>query len=259
MGTSKLDQVKDELQVVEMEVNSRCNRKCSYCPVSTLPAPDAPRIMPEEVLGRTIVELQRIEFARRISYHFYNEPLLRRDLPDVATRVKKSLPNAQQVLFTNGDLLDDAKYSELTGAGVDFIVVTAHSGKQHPKRPKQHVQYPEELELTNRGGVLTHLPPATDETLKSPCFAPSEMLIITATGDVVLCYEDASRRTNYGNIVSDKIEDIWLNPELVRVRKSLAESNRSDASPICKACTNLAHIRKDISDRSEPFWAKIDF
>lgn len=204
MDTSKLDQVKDELQVVEMEVNSRCNRKCSYCPVSTLPVPDAPRIMPEEVLGRTLVELQRIEYTRRISYHFYNEPLLRRDLPDVAARVKNSLPNAQQVLFTNGDLLDDAKYDELISSGVDFIVITAHSGKQHPKRSKQHVQYPEELELTNRGGVLTHLPPVADETLKSPCFVPSEMLIITATGDAVLCYEDARRRTNYGNIVSEK-------------------------------------------------------
>lgn len=256
---SQLDQVKNELRVVEMEANSRCNRKCSYCPVSTLPVPDAPRIMPDAVLERTLVELQRLDYAGRISYHFYNEPLLRRDLPTVAARVKSALPNAEQVLFTNGDLLTDEKYDSLTAAGVDFVVVTAHSGKKHPQRPKQHVQYPEELELTNRGGVMTHLSGVTDEILKKPCFAPSEMLIITATGDVVLCYEDASRRTNYGNIVSDKIEDIWFNPELVRVRRSLAEGDRIDAAPICRDCTNLAHIERDVSDRSEPFWSTLDF
>ncbi len=254
-----IDQVKDELRVVEMETNSRCNRKCSYCPVSTLPAPDAPVIMPDEVLESTIIELKRIEYAGRISYHLYNEPLLRRDLSDVISHVRKSLPNAKQVLFTNGDFLTESKYSSLINAGVDFIVVTAHSGKKHPPRSKQYVQYPEDLELTNRGGALTHLPGVTDEMIINPCFAPSEMLIITSAGNVLLCYEDVSRKTYYGNIVSSKIEDIWFNPELIQIRKSLQEGKRSESASICRACTNMAHVSRNISDRSEPFWTNLDF
>jgi GTP 3',8-cyclase len=255
---SKLDQVKDELRVVEIEANSRCNRKCSYCPVSILPKPDAPVFMPEEVLASTLIELQRIEYAGRISYHFFNEPLIRRDLEEVSSRVRTELPNAEQVLFTNGDFLTEERYQSLTAAGIDFIVVTAHSGKQHPHRPKQHVQYPAELELTNRGGTLDELPSVTEVILDQPCFAPSEMLIITATGDVVLCYEDATRRTNYGNIVRDEIEDIWLNPERIEVRRLLEAKNRMQAESICSTCTNIAHTEPDKSDRSEPFWTTID-
>lgn len=256
---SKLKQVSDELRVVEFEANSRCNRKCSYCPVSILPKPDAPTFMPEEVVDRMIVELQRIEYAGRISYHFFNEPLIRKDLEEIIQRLKNDLPNAEQVLFTNGDLLTETRYQSITDAGIDFIVVTSHSGKTHPDRPNQYVQFPKELELTNRGGTLEHLPSVTADTLSKPCFAPSEMLIVTASGDVVLCYEDAKRRTNYGNILTDSIEDIWMNPNRVEIRRSLEIGDRANAEEICRSCTNLAHTERDTSDRSEPFWSTLQF
>jgi GTP 3',8-cyclase len=229
------------ITAVEVEVNSRCNRKCSYCPVSILPIPTVPRYMDDPVFEKLLDELVGIDFAGRFSYHFYNEPLLRRDLERLIRRVAHRLPKAFQVLYTNGDLLTEQRYKSLIEAGIDYFKVTSHSLKPHPERPFQLVQLPTDLELTNRGGLLTHLPEATSDTRCLPCYAPSEMLIITVTGDVVLCYEDAEREHVMGNIVASSLPDIWFSENFVRIRQMLVEGKRTEASNICKPCTNICH------------------
>ncbi len=223
--------------VVEVEVNSRCNRKCDYCPVSTLPLPAAPRYMSEEVFERLLGELRRAGFGGRFSYHFYNEPLLRKDLDVLAARVSAALPAAQQVLYTNGDLLTDELYGRLLEAGVSEFVVTSHGFEPVPERPHQKVLFPTDLHITNRGGVMGGWP----EPYTLPCHAPSEMLIVSATGDVLLCYEDAERTQVMGNIMRQSVEEIWYSEQFVRLRRLLAEGRRAEAAPICGRCNNTAH------------------
>src|SRR5687767_13566064 len=99
------DNVAETLLNVEIEVNSRCNRKCWYCPVSILPPPDGPKFMADDVFVRLHEELQAIDYSGRISYHLYSEPLLRRDLARLVALSKSMLAASWQVLFTNGDLL----------------------------------------------------------------------------------------------------------------------------------------------------------
>src|ERR1700730_14562092 len=56
-------------RAVELEVNSMCNRKCSYCPnVSDKRPLD---YMEESLFEKVIQELAAIDFDGRISYHFY--------------------------------------------------------------------------------------------------------------------------------------------------------------------------------------------
>ena len=239
---------------VEVEVGSRCNRKCSYCPVSVVPPLSIPRHMSDQVFGQLLAELKRIGFAGRISYHFYNEPLLRKDLEHLVVWTVDQLPRAHPVLFTNGDLLTDARHASLRASGVEYIVVTRHSGGSYPERPFQIVQYPSDLVLTNRGGTMTNLPAATDDILHKPCFAASEMLIVSVTGDVLLCYEDARREHVMGNIMRAPLEEIWFSANFCHIRSLLELGKRSEASAICKVCTNEAHIIPGVSAHSEPFW-----
>jgi 2-deoxy-scyllo-inosamine dehydrogenase (SAM-dependent) len=213
--------------------------------------------MSPTTLDRVVAELQGIAYAGRVSYHFYNEPLLNRNLAHIVETVALRLPAARQVLFTNGDLLTDERYEKLYRAGIGYFVVTAHSGAPYPERPKQYIQYPAELVLTNRGGVLEGLPGPSSKDLGLACYAPSEMLIVTVTGDVVLCYEDALRTQVFGNICTESLDAIWYSPEFVRIRDMLASGDRSDAASICAQCTNRAHTRTGRSDRSEPFWEGI--
>lgn len=223
---------------VEIEVNARCNRRCGYCPVSVLPTPEAGKVMSEDLFDRIIGELARIGFKGNISYHRYNEPLLRKDLETLVVKAKRLLPEAFQLLFTNGDLLSDARYTSLRKAGVDHFVVTRHDFVPIEKRPNQTVQFPSDLVIINRGGFFKPLA----EALESPCYAPTDILTITVDGDVLLCCNDAEGIQVMGNIAHDDIEEIWWSPRFVEVRRMLQEGNRRAASAICSKCDDLEYF-----------------
>lgn len=246
--------IADALLNVEIEVNSRCNRACWYCPVSVLPPPDSPKFMADEVFIRLHNELRALHYAGRISYHLLSEPLLRRDLPRLIALSKSMLPASWQVLFTNGDLLTDEKYDELVSAGVDLIVITAHDGIAPKPRERQIVQFPQHLQLTNRGGSIAALPAPTDEIKALPCYAPTEMLIVASNGDVLLCYEDAKREHVFGNIMRSSLQEIWSEPSFVERRRLVREGRRTEAGRICERCSNAAHSEPGRSACSEPFW-----
>lgn len=249
-----MTQIADDLLNVEIEVNSRCNRSCWYCPVAVLPPPPTPKFMADDVFVRLHEELRTLNYAGRISYHFLSEPLLRKDLSRLISLSKSMLPASWQVLFTNGDFLTDEKYEELVRAGVDQIVITQHDGLEVKPRERQIVQFPEHLLLTNRGGTMAVLPAPSAETKTLPCFAPTEMLIVASNGDVLLCYEDSKREHVFGNIMKSSLQEIWAEPGFAEFRRLLREGRRKEAGGICERCSNAAHKEPGRSARSEPFW-----
>lgn len=238
--------------VVEMEVGSRCNRACSYCPVALDPRPAVPRTMAPAVFDALTTQLADIGFDGRLSYHFYNEPLMRKDLDTLCATVSERVPRALQVLYTNGDFLNEARYARLRAAGIDYFIVTRHSGGDYPERAFQIVQLSEDLVLTNRGGLLADLPEAAAPTRSMPCFVPSEMLIVTVTGDVVLCYEDARREHVVGNVLDQHVLEIWRSPRYAELRRAL-EAGHRDILGMCSQCSNVAHTRPGLSQVEEPF------
>lgn len=242
------------LSVVEIEVCSRCNRSCDYCPVSLDPRPAVPVRMSDEVFGRTVDALAEVGFTGRLSYHLYNEPLLRTDLHRLVAIARDRLPDALQILNTNGDLLDESRYRTLRDAGVDYFYVTRHSPGEYPQRPFQVVQTWEDLTLTNRGGTLTQLPTPSPRTVRTPCYAPSEMLIVTVTGDVLLCYEDAHREHVLGNLMRASLADIWNSAEFRARRERLARGDRT-VDAMCLACSNVSHARPGLSALEDPVLA----
>ena len=239
------------IQVVEIEVCSRCNRRCSYCPVSLVPHPPVPAHISDIVFQTVVGQLSEVGFRGRISYHLYNEPLLNRELPRLVEIVADRLPDALQILNTNGDLLDDATYRLLRDAGIDYFYVTRHTAGDFPDRPFQVVQSAADLVLTNRGGLLTHLPEPSAETRRAPCHAPEEMLIVTVTGDVLLCYEDAGRRHVLGNVLEHHIAEIRSAPATRDLVERLRRGDRTAAS-ICRSCSNTSHGYPGLSALEDP-------
>jgi 2-deoxy-scyllo-inosamine dehydrogenase (SAM-dependent) len=222
--------------MVEVEVNSRCNKRCVYCPVSIDPPNAQPRLMDPDLYDRLLDELARLDYRGRLSYHFYNEPLLHPRIVDIVRLTRRRLPAARQVLYSNGDLLSDELYARLTAEGVARFIVTSHDRKPVPERPDQVVLMPEDLVITNRGGALE----ALEEPLELPCFAPSTMLIVTVTGDVLLCYEDYYRTQAFGNIRRAPLDEIWFSAPFEKIRRRLVRGDRT-ASPLCRECNNRAH------------------
>src|SRR4051794_38449929 len=104
---SDWDELRSVLRVVECELNTQCNRSCAYCPQAVGLVPTTNLRMPDHVFMTLLGDLARIDFRGRYSHHLYGEPLLNEELPSNVRRIREVLPRAVQVLFTNGDLLND--------------------------------------------------------------------------------------------------------------------------------------------------------
>lgn len=223
-------------KMVEVEINSRCNKRCVYCPVSIDPPRDQPKLMEPTLYARLLDELVRLGFDGRLSYHFYNEPLLHPRILDIVGQTHERVPAVRQVLYSNGDLLTDELHARLSEAGISRFIITSHDHKPVPVRPNQVILMPEDLNITNRGGALVSL----SKTLTLPCFAPSTMMIVTVTGDVLLCYEDYYRTETFGNIREMPLDEIWYSPRLEEIRRRLVCGDRT-ATPVCGQCNNRVH------------------
>jgi cyclic pyranopterin phosphate synthase len=234
--------VRDTLpQVVEIEVSRHCNRRCAYCPQSFDWYRGEERFMPLALFRSIVEQLGAMAFSGRLSFHLYNEPLLRPDLADLVALARASLPLGYFVLYTNGDLLTDLRYASLLEAGIDSFFVTRHSSKPLPVRPYQTVRYPGEFPMSSRGALVDGVPGASS----LPCYAAHEMLIIRHDGQVVLCHEDATSRQPMGDLNRQSVAEVWTGQEFARFRKLLGRGKRKAACGLCGQCDNRLHPLPD--------------
>ena len=85
--------------VVEIEIGVRCNRRCVYCPNGTLGPPSSSDLMDVKLYRRIIAQLSEIGFSGRLSFNFYNEPLLRKDFETLVAIARAALPFARLLLI----------------------------------------------------------------------------------------------------------------------------------------------------------------
>ncbi len=111
------------INFIEIEISSKCNRSCSYCPQSII---DREReLFPLEELKKILIDLQCVDYSGAIAFHQYNEPLLEYEhLCKCIDMVKRYLPNTKLELFTNGDLLTRRKFKCLKKIGVDEFQIS---------------------------------------------------------------------------------------------------------------------------------------
>ena len=241
------------LRVVECELNSACNRACSYCPQSLGLVPAAQR-MSSEILGALLDDLRRLRFVGRFSHHLYGEPLLDEALPENVRRIRATVPGAVQVLFTNGDLLTDENHRMLIDSGIALMVVTRHSRGPYPQRAQQVVQYAKQLQFTSRGGSIRFLakrrPPEAFRAV--PCFAPTDMAVVSWDGRILRCYEDARRDEPFGDLRTHSLAAIWGASE--GRRAALAQGARCVVGGPCATCDNTNHASLGRSVGTESFW-----
>ncbi len=242
------------LRVIECELNTACNRSCSYCPQAVGLVPADNRRMSEAVFGALLEDLARIDFRGRFSHHLYSEPLLDDALPEDVRRICAELPRAVQVLFTNGDLLTDEKHRVLLEAGIALFVVTRHSVGAYADRKQQVVQYAKQLDFTSRGGSIGFLAKRhpVERFLGVPCFAPTEMAVVSWDGRILRCYEDARREEPFGDLRTHTLAAIWAASE--HKRALLARGDRRAVGGPCATCDNANHTSLGSSVGTEAFW-----
>lgn len=219
------------IEAAEVEVNTACPRRCTYCPNSIPELRDSNHSMSYDLYQRILAELSAADYVGRLSFHLYSEPLLRQDLPHLIALAREALPLTFLVLYTNGDLLTDARYDILLRAGLDRFIVTRHDGQMLAPRPYQIQLHWQDLILTSRGGLV-----APAGLLARPCHAPTEMLIVAVNGDVLLCHEDGRREFVMGNLALQSLQEVWWSAAFVEKRGLLSQGRRRDAGGLCARC-----------------------
>ena len=237
---------------VAIETTQHCNRRCGYCPVSVDPKPR--KAMKFEVFTEIIRQLRMIEFRGYLTYHFFNEPLLNRNLEKLVRHASKHLPGVRHVVFTNGDLLTSARATSLFGSGVDFVMVTNHGGRPltdylRKLEGKRWIFHPRvwfrrmtpEKPLFNRGGLVDVARPRRFRY----CSYVAYELVIDVDGNVNLCCNDYYGSNQFGNVMHTPIMNIWRSPAMTNVRQRLLRGE-FDLST-CRKCAGLEEFGEVVS------------
>ena len=231
-------------RAVELEVNSMCNRKCSYCPNVTDKRPLG--YMEEALFEKIIQELAEIDFSGRVSYHFYGEPLLDKRLPRMVEYTKKHVPNSDTEIYSNGDFLTLDLFRDYIRRGLDLFLITQHDNLmpdnlQHildnaTPAEKKHIviRFVKDRYLINRSGLITTLGTVV-EPLKTPCDWPLTSMVITMNGNVVLCCNDYYETEVIGNVADTSLREVWTDPRFDQFRRALAKGDRT-VSKLCHEC-----------------------
>ena len=234
-------------RAVELEINSMCNRKCGYCPNITDKRP--PAYMDQKLFEKIIDELGSIGFEGRISYHFYGEPLLDKRLPSFVHYTKKRVPNSRTEIYSNGDFLTLEMFRDYLRLGLDNFLITQHDNRMPPNLQrildsasddeKEHIaiRFARDRFMINRSGLIKTLT-VLNEPMKYPCDWPLTSIVITATGNVVLCCNDYYETNVLGNAATQSLADIWMSPRFEQVRRALSNGDRT-ISPLCEKCDHV--------------------
>jgi radical SAM protein with 4Fe4S-binding SPASM domain len=239
-------------KAIEFEINHDCNRACAYCPNSIAERKSKGR-MPEGLFVKVLSELKELSYQGRVSFHFYNEPLLSPDLDHFTTLTKSYLPRSRIEIFTNGTLLTEERFRTLVDLGVDKFTVTKHHGEAElpldsfyenlSEALKAHVkrQTFKELVYTSRGGLMKvgytkKIPP-----LDLPCFIPSSVLVVTKDGNILPCFEDYFEKNRMGNVTENSLVEIWNSEPYRDFRERLKKRKRQEF-PVCDKCNCILII-----------------
>jgi 8-amino-3,8-dideoxy-alpha-D-manno-octulosonate transaminase len=230
----------DIFTALDMEINSDCNMRCSYCPISI--ESRGATLMPEALFLKVLRDLSEFPYTGRISPHFYGEPTLDRRLVRLMAQAREIVPGAALIIHTNGTKLTRKLYRDLIKVGVDGFLITRHAPKW-PTNVLDIVDNEPDAEsyirmhnfdrtaLYNRGGTVK---PRLEKKLRR-CFLLSDEIAITHDGEVV-CTNDFHITESFGNVNSQHLlREIWWGASFTNVRKRL-QSGHFDFE-VCQKCS----------------------
>jgi len=233
---------------IAIETSSYCNRKCKSCPVSIFPREK--RFMSNKTFNNIIINLTCLNYSGIIHLHLYNEPLADPTIVEKCRIISKSLPNAQLMMNSNGDLLTVDLLKHLVEAGLKELYVSQYQGRisKHMLKilceakgtEKQVLRVePRSNFVGNRAGLLNNV--TIRESLLTDCNRPSNQLVVNYKGDVVLCCNDYLGKVVLGNVNETPLLNIWNCEKLASIRKLLGDRNR-DQIEMCKKCNYFGDI-----------------
>jgi MoaA/NifB/PqqE/SkfB family radical SAM enzyme len=228
-------------QVVLLETVNICTRKCYFCKFGIEEEKEPLVELSMATIEFIASQLKTLNFKGRVSPFGVNEPLLDKRLPAIIKIL--STTSAYLSIMSNGDSLTLSKIEELFDSGLDTIGLSLYEKSNREKFvelkaafPKRSIwikdmTQPENL-LENRAGSFTT---KRQPDVKLPCYRPSTMLSIKATGLANLCCADMFSQTIMGNANIDTLETSWYSSKFSAYREKLTKE-REGVDP-CQKCS----------------------
>jgi radical SAM protein with 4Fe4S-binding SPASM domain len=238
---------------VEINTTELCNRTCVFCPRHN------PDVYPNRNLNMTVMgamyiaeNLAEINYSGKISFSGYSENLLNPEFDEIIRAFRICLPNAILECNTNGDPLDHSLASKLFNAGLNQLYINLYDGIEQIDKFNEFMQHFDDslykyrmhwsqkdhgLILNNRGGNITWTDndeAALIELEGKPCHYPFYKMFVDWNGDVLFCSNDWGKEHVVGNLIQQRVKDVWFSKAMKKIRRRLREGDRS-ISP-CNKC-----------------------
>jgi radical SAM protein with 4Fe4S-binding SPASM domain len=238
---------------IDFSLTELCNRSaghkraCVFCPrINPALYPNQKLHMPLSLVRKTAYELKDLDYTGAVVLCGFGEPLLHPDIVEVVAAFR----SLHVEIVTNGDFLTVDKIRQLSDAGCSYFVVSLYDGPQqidvlkarfagagcndYILRDRWHAEEDDfGLKLTNRGGTVTAgEQQAADDT--HPCYYLSYAMSVDWNGDVLLCPQDWTKKTRFGNLNGQTLMQVWASAAMQKRRTKLAQGRRTD-SP-CEGC-----------------------
>lgn len=257
-----------QLNQVEMQIASWCNRSCSFCPSGKFPVPK--QVMTPEVFDRICDEMERIGFDGTVGLHLMSEPLLNKHLERFVATLRRRLPRTYIRIESNGDVLKDfERLHTLFEAGLNEVLLNCYDSEEqfqarnaalmalearhpgtwywnkwltNPSGPRHgwrmvrlRAFYQGDFTLRSWAGhVANNNPMELDFPLKLSCRRPFERLHVNYLGQVLLCNNDWKFEVVAGDLTTQSIEEAFGSPVLQEYRRRLQALDRD--MTLCRNC-----------------------
>ena len=204
---------------IEISESGMCNRKCHFCPRSDPNYEHVNQFIEKSLFEKLCDELKELKFSGLFIFSGFVEPLLDKNIYNLISYSKKTLPSARIEIITNGDVLNLKRLKKLYDSGLDRMQVSLYDGEHQNNKfiemgkklnltEDQYVlrarYLPEEknfgITLTNRGGMLENAEykiPARSKSLKQVCYYPSYKFFLDYNGDVLMCSHDWGKKYSW--------------------------------------------------------------
>lgn len=264
-----------------LEINSRCNRRCSFCPVAYNTRPE--ERMEQGLIVKALGELGEMSYNGRIELYIYNEPMRDYDfLLDTITLARQMVPKSCLMIATNGDYLKGIdQIMEMYECGLNQLLINCYSPGLYHKRlpwveklpasvsrtrsvyatfsPRSRIinildkSDPDQFgkgvfKLINRAGNIPEFLPALKEPVARMCVKPFRLLNINWRGEALVCCQDYHGDVPYGHLAESTLVELWNHPVMNSYRLKLLNKDRS--LPLCRTCDCHAGAYPHLVDKN---------
>lgn len=228
----------DNLKIIEIELFSFCNRRCSWCPNGSLiDRHTENNFLDIDVLKKLLQELVDYEYGGVFSFSRYNEPFSYfEQFQEYLKIIREYFPYAKFVSNTNGDYLNKEKinlslideisvmdydckgqewcYKQLLDWEVTNIIQydNYYVGSLNEKQILYYWDWPKSGIISDRGGNLKNY---SITERKDPCFEPFHFIGVNYDGTVSPCCNIrndslAQKEYVFGDLNNNTLQQILL-------------------------------------------------